>query len=131
MRLIFFRLVLLCAASTALSAAPELNASRRIFDAWKGPVPPRHLVGNIYYVGAIGVSSYLITTPAGHFLIDTAFEETVPQIQRSIEQLGYKMTDIKFILGSHAHNDHTGGHAAMKKLTGAQIVSSAADARVL
>lgn len=119
------------AAPFALTAAPELAASRVLFNSWKAPVPPRHLVGNIYYVGAIGVSSYLITTPAGHFLIDTAFEETVPQIARSIEQLGFKLTDIKFIPGSHAHNDHTGGHAAMKRLTGAQIVSSAADARIL
>jgi metallo-beta-lactamase class B len=120
------------ASAVTLSAAvPELNASRRLFDSWKSPVPPRQLIGNIYYVGAIGVSSFLIVTPEGHFLLDTAFEETVPQIQRSIEQLGFKLTDIKFILGSHAHNDHTGGHAAMKRLTGAQIVSSAADARIL
>jgi len=131
MRWLLGVVALLFATPVALTAAPELAASRVLFNSWKAPVPPRHLVGNIYYVGAIGVSSYLITTPAGHFLIDTAFEETVPQIARSIEQLGLKLTDIKFILGSHAHNDHTGGHAAMKRLTGAQIVSSAADARLL
>jgi metallo-beta-lactamase class B len=94
-------------------------------------VPPRHLVGNIHYVGAIGISSFLITTPVGHILLDTGFEETVPLIQRGVEQLGFKVGDIKFILGSHAHNDHTGGHAAMQRLTGAQIVSSAADAELL
>ena len=37
-------------------------------------------MGNIHYVGAIGVSSFLITTPAGHILLDTGFEDIVPQI---------------------------------------------------
>lgn len=118
-------------AASALPAPPELAASRRLFDSWKAPVPPRHLVANIYYVGASGVSAFLVTTPAGHFLLDTGFEDTVPLIARSVEQLGFKPADIKFILSSHAHNDHTGGHAAMQRLTGAQIVASAADARVL
>ena len=107
-------------------------AVRKLFDSWKAPVPPRHLVGNIYYVGAIGVSAYLITTPEGHILLDTGFEETVPIILRGVEQLGFKPGDIKIILSSHAHIDHVGGHALMKqKLRGAQIAASAADARVL
>jgi metallo-beta-lactamase class B len=120
-----------CGAATPLPPAPELAASRVLFDSWKKPAPARRLVGNIHYVGASGISSFLITTPAGHILLDTGFEDTVPLIQRSVEQLGFKVGDIKLILGSHAHNDHTGGHALMKKLTGAAIVSSAADARLL
>jgi metallo-beta-lactamase class B len=119
------------AGAVALPAALSATAVRSLFDPWKAPVPPRHLVGNLYYVGAIGVSSYLITTPQGHILIDTGFEETVPLIQRSVEQLGFKFTDIKIILSSHAHIDHAGGHALMKKLTGAQVIASAADADVL
>jgi metallo-beta-lactamase class B len=102
-----------------------------MFDSLKAPAPPRHLVGNIYYVGAIGVSSYLITTPEGHILLDTGFEDTVPIILRGVEQLGFKPGDIKIILSSHAHIDHVGGHAAMQRATGARIVASAADARVL
>ena len=119
------------AGTAALPEPLSAVAVRNLFDPWKAPVPPRHLVGNIYYVGAIGVSSYLITTPEGHILIDTGFEETVPVILRSVEQLGFKLTDIKFILSSHAHIDHVGGHALMKKLTGAQVIVSAADAEVL
>jgi metallo-beta-lactamase class B len=115
----------------AQATRPELAASRRLFDSWKAPVEPRRLVGNIYYVGAIGVSSFLITTSAGHFLLDTGFDDTVPAIQRGIEQLGFRMSDIKFLLSSHAHNDHTGGHARMQRLSGATIVASAADARLL
>jgi metallo-beta-lactamase class B len=127
----------LCAAgvqaqTTSLPAPMGVAAVRKLFDSWKAPVSPRRLVGNIYYVGAIGVSSYLITTPAGHILLDTGFEETVPIILRGVEQLGYKPGDIKFILSSHAHIDHVGGHALMKQtLAGAKVVASAADARVL
>src|SRR6187402_1415759 len=117
-------------AQTATLPAPMgVAAVRKLFDSWKAPVPPRHLVGNIYYVGASGVSSYLITTPEGHILLDTGFEDTVPIIQHGVEQLGFKLSDIKFILSSHAHIDHTGGHAAMKRLVpGATIVASEADA---
>ncbi len=114
-----------------LPAAPSSAWVKRLFDGWRAPVPPRHLVGNIYYVGAIGVSSYLITTSDGHILIDTGFEDTVPIIQHSVEQLGFRLADVKIILSSHAHIDHVGGHAQMKKLTGAQIAESAADGRTL
>jgi metallo-beta-lactamase class B len=114
-----------------LPPPPDRNAVKVMFDAWRAPVPPRHLLANIYYVGATGVSSYLITTPEGHILLDTGFDDTVPIIRRSVEQLGFKLTDIKFILSSHAHIDHVGGHALMKKLTGAQILASAADARTI
>jgi metallo-beta-lactamase class B len=116
----------------ALAQPIDRPGAVRLFDSWKAPVPPRRLLANIHYVGAIGVSSYLITTPEGHFLLDTGFEETVPIIQRSVEQLGFRLSDIRFILSSHAHIDHTGGHAAMKRLVpGAIIVASKADARVL
>src|SRR5688572_2590429 len=118
--------------SPAAPAPLSVVAVRKMFDAWKAPVPPRQLLGNIYYVGAIGVSSYLITTPEGHILLDTGFAETVPIILRGIEQLGFKAKDIKYILSSHAHIDHVGGHALMKAaVRDAQVVASAADARIL
>ncbi|HEX2860525.1 MAG TPA: subclass B3 metallo-beta-lactamase [Lacunisphaera sp.] len=114
-----------------LPPPPTAAWVKNLFDGWRAPVPSRRLAGNLYYVGASGVSSYLIATPAGHILIDTGFADTVPIIQRGVEALGFKLTDIKFILSSHAHIDHTGGHALMKRLTGAQVVASAGDARLL
>jgi metallo-beta-lactamase class B len=120
-----------CAEPAAQPAASTRDLMRSWFKAWKEPVPPRHLVANIYYVGASGVSSFLITTPDGHILLDTGFEETAPLIQRSVEQLGFRLADVKLLLSSHAHVDHTGGHALMKQLTGARILASAADARLL
>ncbi len=114
-----------------LAPPPTRDWVKILFEAMKAPVPPRRLVGDIYYVGASGVSSFLITTPAGHILLDTGFEDTVPLIQRSVALLGFKLEDIRIILSSHAHVDHVGGHALMKKLTGARVFASAADAQVL
>ncbi len=116
---------------STLPSAPSREWVNRLFAGWHAPVPPRQLVGNIHYVGAIGVSAFLITTPEGHLLLDTGFEDTVPIIQRGVEQLGFRFTDIKLILSSHAHIDHVAGHALAKKLTGAKVVASAADARTL
>ena len=138
-RLVIFLALGLLAGGTARAADPAPAVApvpgrawvQKLFAALKAPVPPRRLVGNIYYVGASGVSSFLITTPAGHILLDTGFEDTVPIITYGVAQLGFKLTDIKLILGSHAHVDHAGGHALMKKLTGARVVASAADARLL
>jgi metallo-beta-lactamase class B len=95
------------------------------------PFEPFRLIGNIHYVGASDVSSFLITTPAGHILIDTGFEATVPYIREGVRKLGFRFEDIKVLLNSHAHLDHAGGHALLKQLTGAEIVMSAADAVLL
>lgn len=114
-----------------MAPAPGRAWVQKLFDGLKAPVPPRHLVGNIYYVGVSGVSSFLITTPAGHILLDTGFADTVPIIQRGVEQLGFRLADIKIILSSHAHVDHVGGHAALRRLTGARVVASEQDARLL
>ena len=103
----------------------------KVFQSWNQPFKPLRIVGNVYYVGASGVSSYLITSPEGHVLIDTGFEQTVPIIRENVKTLGFRMEDIKFILASHAHLDHTGGHALTKELTGARIVMSEADAALL
>jgi metallo-beta-lactamase class B len=98
---------------------------------WNKPVPPFQVVGNLYYVGAAEVTSFLITTPKGHFLLDGGFAETAPQIERNISQLGFKLRDVKFLLNSHAHFDHAGGLARLKKLSGAKFVASDPDASLL
>ena len=106
-------------------------ALNKMFQSWNQPFKPLRIIGNIYYVGASGVSSWLITSPEGHVLIDTGFEQTVPLIRDNVKKLGFRLEDIKFILASHAHVDHTGGHALAKETTGARIVMSEADAALL
>jgi metallo-beta-lactamase class B len=98
---------------------------------WNQPVEPFRIAGNVYYVGASDVTSYLIRTPKGLILIDSGFRETVPLIQKSVEKLGFKMSDVKVILSSHAHYDHAGGIAELKRLTGGTFYASEKDAPLL
>src|SRR5689334_8459045 len=73
------------------------------------PFAAHRVAGNTYYVGSKELASFLITTPEGHFLINSSFEETVPMIRGAVESLGFKMKDIKYLLASHAHSDHVAG----------------------
>jgi metallo-beta-lactamase class B len=99
--------------------------------AWNQPVEPFRIVGNIYYVGARDITSYLITTPKGHILIDSGFIETVPQISVNVLKLGFKLEDVKILLNSHAHYDHAGGLAELRRLTGAKLMISDPDVELL
>ncbi|MGC3956902.1 MAG: subclass B3 metallo-beta-lactamase [Verrucomicrobiota bacterium] len=123
--------IALAEPSLAEKNAAENAAIKKEWESWNTPFPPFRLIGNIHYVGASGISSFLITTPEGHILMDTGFETTVPRIRESVAKLGFKLSDIKIILNSHAHTDHAGGHALMQELTGARILMSEADAALL
>ena len=96
--------------------------------AWMEPFPPHKIAGNLYYVGSKDLASYLITTPEGHILINSSFEESVPLIRASIEKLGFKFTDVKILLISHAHSDHCAGSAEIIKQTKAQYFVMEQDA---
>jgi metallo-beta-lactamase class B len=89
--------------------------------------PPHKIIGNIYYVGTRTLSVFLIVTPAGHILVDTTYERNAPVIRTSIEALGFAISDIKIILGNHAHGDHQEGDAIFKQMTGAQVMAMAED----
>ncbi len=93
--------------------------------------PPHKVIGNIHYVGTKSLSAFLITTPQGHILINSTYERNVPTIQKSVEQLGFRFSDIKILLGSHAHGDHQEGDAMVKQLTGAQVMAKAEDVPAL
>src|SRR6187401_623867 len=85
---------------------------------WTETFPAFRIAGNLYYVGSKGLASYLITTPDGHILINSNLEANVPMIRTSVESLGFKFSDIKILLISHAHYDHCAGSASIKQLTG-------------
>jgi metallo-beta-lactamase class B len=98
---------------------------------WDTPFPPHRIADNLYYVGSAGLSSYLITSPKGHILINPSFDRTVPLIRASVEKLGFKFTDVKIILANHAHNDHVAGTALLKELTGAKVFIMEGDDKVV
>ena len=114
----------LCSIGFAQST-PEQRA------AWNQPVKPFRIIGNIYYVGAANVSSFFIKTPDGAVLLDGGLPETAPLIEKNIAALGFSITDVKFLLNSHAHFDHCGGLAELKKLSGARMIASERDRPVL
>ena len=93
--------------------------------------PPHKVIGNIYYVGTQTLSSFLVVTPAGNILIDTTYERNVDTIKKSVEQLGFKFSDTKYILGNHAHGDHMEGDFKAKELSGARVVVMAEDVPML
>lgn len=93
--------------------------------------PPHKIVGNVYYVGTRTLSAFLIATPQGNILIDSTYERNVRTIQKSIEQLGFKFSETRILLGNHAHSDHMEGDALVKELTGAQVVAMAEDVPAL
>ena len=109
-------------------AYAQLSETER---SWNMPVEPFSIAGNIYYVGASDVTSYLITSPNGHILLDSGFLETVPQIKANIVTLGFRVEDVRVIINSHAHYDHAGGIAELKRVTGAKFYASDADAKLL
>jgi metallo-beta-lactamase class B len=136
------RLVLSCVlAATSVSAAaqaPKVWTPQELFQRNIGTreqqdkqFPPHKMIGNVYYVGTETLASFLITTPQGHILINSMYERNVPTIKKSVEDLGFKFTDVKIILGSHAHADHMEADAMMKEMSGAQVMAMAEDVPAL
>jgi metallo-beta-lactamase class B len=120
------------ASDGQISGAEQAPLAEMAAEAhWNDPYPPFRVIGNIHYVGTTGVSSWLITTPDGHFLLDGALPQTPPQIIANIRALGFDIRDVKYLLNSHAHFDHAGGLAAVQRASGAIMVASAADRAIL
>jgi metallo-beta-lactamase class B len=118
---------MLVAFVTVLGAGSTVQAQR----AGSQPIEPYKVIANIYYVGALDVSAHIISTPQGLILIDTGTVDMTPMITGGIQKLGFRTTDVRIILSSHAHWDHVEGHAAMQALTGAQVMALGDDAAAI
>ncbi len=112
----------------SLLPAPLLLAQN---ESWDQPIAPHQIADNLYYVGTKGLASFLITTADGCILINSCFERNVPMIREHVESLGHRMTDIKILLGSHAHNDHMQGNALVRELSGARVFVMEGDDQVI
>ena len=98
---------------------------------WNAPTPGVRLFGNTYFVGTRGLSAVLVTSSAGHVLIDAGLPDTPPLIVANIRALGFRVEDIKLIVSSHTHYDHVGGVAWMQRASGAMVAASAPAAMAL
>ena len=117
MRLCSFAAFLVCSGLLFADFTPQ----------WNRPLAPYRIISNLYYVGTNSLASFLVITPEGGILINPDYEQSVPLIQKSVEKLGFRFSDIKIILISHAHDDHAAGCALAKKLTGARLMVMAED----
>src|SRR5262245_14274021 len=131
-------LILLFASLLTAQQAPKVWTSAELFTRNVGTreqqdkqFPPHKIVGNVYYVGTETLASFLVTTSQGHIIINTDYERNNAVIRDSISKLGFKVEDIKIILGSHAHGDHMEGNPLLKQQTGAQIMAMAEDVPAL
>ena len=129
-KLLIALVALLTLAGTAQAQTPK-DLLAALLVKWNTPTELFRMIGNVYYVGTDGLASYLITSPQGHILVDTVMPEATSQIKANIEKLGFKVADIKYLLNTHAHIDHTGGLAEMKQASGAQLVAGEADKPLL
>lgn len=120
------------AAASAAQRPPAAPAIACKADAgWNDPAAPRHIYGNVWYVGTCGITALLVTSDSGHVLIDAATEQAAPQIAANIKTLGFQITDVKLMLATHAHLDHAGGFAALQRESGATVVSRGLDAAAI
>ena len=122
-RLLTFVGFVLCAAGIAAQDPFEPD--------WNKPAPPHRVVGNVYYVGTTELAVFVVTTPRGHILLDTAFDQSVPIIKAGMKTLGLRYEDIEVVLSSQAHYDHVAGVARVKRETGARVEVMAEDAPLL
>ena len=121
------------AAQTTILERQEAMFRRNVgtSEQQRAQFPPHKIAGNLYYVGSQSLASFLIATPEGHILINTNWEDAVPTLQKSVEDLGFDFEDIEIILGSHAHGDHMQGDALVAQLTGARVMAMAQDVPLL
>jgi len=136
------RSLLLAAAVLALpqllfaQTAASADSARRAKECpscaeWNAPQAPFRIHGNTYYVGTRGLSAILVTSDAGHVLVDSGLPESAPLIEANIRALGFRIQDVKLILNSHAHFDHAGGAAELQRASGAEVAATEPSARML
>jgi metallo-beta-lactamase class B len=122
-------LLALAALASGQNGAPASSCTD--CPVWNSPQQPFRIYGNTYYVGPHGLTSILLTSGAGHVLIDGALPESVPQVVANIRSLGFRIEDVKLIVNSHVHFDHGGGIAELRRLSGARVAASPWSAEVL
>lgn len=119
------------ARPAAAGPMPTLATACEGRDAWDAPAPPQRIFGNTWYVGTCGISAVLVTSPAGHILVDGGVPDAAPLVLANIRAAGFRPRDVRWIVSSHEHWDHAGALAALKRATGARLALRAPSAKAL
>jgi metallo-beta-lactamase class B len=122
--------------SVLTAQSPDHAAATRAAECpscaeWNTPQAPVRIFGNVYYVGSHGLGAILLTSPAGHILIDGGLPESAPLVLANLRALGIRVEDVRLLLNSHTHFDHAGGLAALQRASGARVLATASSASVL
>ena len=88
---------------------------------WEGYVKPGRMFGNLYFVGTKPSSTHIIDTGDGLILIDPGHLENFYLVVNNIWELGFNPKDIKIILLSHCHFDHTDATERLVNMCGAKV----------
>jgi len=122
---------LVCGLALLFSLAGGVRLAAQRSAEWTAPFPPFRIAGNLYYVGSGDLASYLVATPKGLILINSNLSSSPALIRKSVETLGFRFSDIKILLISHAHFDHCAGSAEIIRQTGAKYEVMDADVPVV
>ncbi|WP_237067986.1 subclass B3 metallo-beta-lactamase [Microbulbifer guangxiensis] len=130
----------LSAAALALLAAnsvgetsevlPQLRAYE-VSASWRQPIEPLQITDHTWQIGTAGLSVLLVKTEAGAVLIDGGMPQMADMLLANMRKLGVQPGEVKWILHSHAHADHVGSLAAIKRASGAQLATNAQSAVLL
>lgn len=123
--------LLVASAALGVLAFPTAAEDDDPVARWSRPVAPFRILGNLYYVGTHELTAFLVSTPAGHVLLDGGLPQSAPIIAANVEALGFELADVEILLNSHAHFDHAGGLAELQRRTGARLLAMAEDAEWL
>ena len=118
---------LLAVAGPALAAEPPLPQAEAYTtrDSWRQPIAPVRIADHTWHIGTAGLSTLLLSTDDGAILVDGGVQQAADMLLANMRRLGVAPDDLKLMLSSHAHGDHVGPFAAIKRATGAQVVTSA------
>lgn len=114
----------MAALVAAATAIPVLAADP---PAWSAPVKPFRIAGPVYYVGTKGLAAYLIVSKDGAILLDATLARNAALIEANIKRVGVPLNRVKLLVSNHAHDDHVGALARLKRDTGARVLASAGD----
>ena len=95
---------------------------RKIANPWEGKIEPFKIIGGVYFVGTFQASTHLIDTGDGFILIDPGYSNALYLVVSSIYKLGFKPEDIKYIVNTHWHWDHTEATRALAEMSGAKTL---------
>lgn len=111
--------------------AEKISTSEYYNEPSKCFVEPFEILPGLWYVGDQKVSAHLLDTGDGLILFDAGYPHAKHLLTEAIYRAGYNPNDIKYLIISHGHFDHTGAAVEYKNLYGCLIALGEADVKMI